>query len=271
MLPFRLQSPTVMSPYQSILYTWEDPCKERTLQWNASNATSNDVPFCLWRDGYGVQRIQLQSDLPPTSPPANVQTSTNSMSSKITAGLRRLSKPSFDANAKVNGSETEDTTNELFVYWVSFLDSGQRVLLLTTDADTALRTKNMIDPENGSFELLVAVTGVGLSLATDPAQPTQELAYVSAQESAPSWEVLVSRGWCPMPFELATWCEENYLKNEKTAKLKTLMHVDFEKMQLIKPFFAEIRRIQNPAIWLQYRRSPRQVYLHCKLHHLQVS
>jgi vacuolar protein sorting-associated protein 13A/C len=260
-----------MSPYQSILYTWEDPCKERTLQWNASNATSNDVPFCLWRDGYGVQRIQLQSDLPPTSPPANVQTSSNSMSSKITAGLRRLSKPSFDANAKVNGSETEDTSNELFVYWVSFLDSGQRVLLLTTDADTALRTKNMIDPENGSFELLVAVTGVGLSLATDPAQPTQELAYVSAQESAPSWEVLVSRGWCPMPFELATWCEENYLQNEKSAKLKTLMHIDFEKMQLIKPFFAEVRRIQNPAIWLQYRRSPRQVYLHCKLHHLQVS
>jgi len=190
------------------------------------------------------------------------------MSSKITAGLRRLSKPSFDAASKLNDDSSE--TSEIFIYWVSFLESGQRVLLLTTDADTALRTKSMIDPEKGSFELILSLTGVGVSLATDPDNPTQELAYVSAQESAPSWEVLVSRGWCPMPFELAAWCEEKFTQKVSSAKLKTLMHIDLEKMQLIKPFFAELRRVQNPAIWMQYRRSPRQVYVHWKLHHLQV-
>lgn len=32
----------LLSPYQSVLYTWDDPCKERSLLWNVYNKKCKD-------------------------------------------------------------------------------------------------------------------------------------------------------------------------------------------------------------------------------------
>ncbi|CAB3363763.1 Hypothetical predicted protein [Cloeon dipterum] len=266
--PTSFQAATVLNPYQSILYTWDNHCKERVLLWNACNSNTDDMPVNIWKDGCGIKKVELQNDQPPPSPTPTPANSTISMSSKISAGLRRLSKPSFDAAAKVQ--EDSNKLDEVFIYWVSFLECGQRVLLLTTDLDTALRTRNMIEFEKGSTEIIFSLRGVGASLAIDEDDPTTELAYFSLQESAPNWEVLVSQDWCPMPFELAAWCEEKFIQGLPSAKLKTLIHIDLEKMKLIKPFFAEVRRIQSPAVWMQYRKSSRQVFINWKIHQIQI-
>lgn len=48
------------------------------------------------------------------------------------------------------------------------------------------------------------------------------------------------------------------------------LQVDFEKMQMTKPFYGDLRRRCYPGLWLQYRKSEQQSYLHCKLHRIQV-
>ncbi|XP_059475627.1 intermembrane lipid transfer protein VPS13C-like [Neocloeon triangulifer] len=262
------QNAIVLSPYHSLLYTWDDHCSERMLLWNVCNSNSDEIAVDIWKDGHGVQKLEI-NDLPPPSPsPIPPSSTTSSMSIKISAGLRRLSKPTFDAASKLQ--EDPCKGNEIFIYWVTFLESGQRVLLLTTDLETALRTKSMIEFEKGAFELNLSLKGLGISIAVDEDEPTKEIAYASLQESAPNWEIMVSQDWNPMPFELAAWCEEKFLMGVPSAQLKTLFHVDFEKMQLIKPFFAEVRRIQNPAVWLQYRKSSRQVYVNWKIQQVQI-
>lgn len=34
----------LLSPYQSVLYTWDDPTKERTLMWNIYNRNKPGFP-----------------------------------------------------------------------------------------------------------------------------------------------------------------------------------------------------------------------------------
>ena len=48
------------------------------------------------------------------------------------------------------------------------------------------------------------------------------------------------------------------------------VQIDFEKMQMTKPFFGEIRRKHRPAIWIQYRRSKHMSLFHFQLHRLQI-
>ncbi|GFU59764.1 vacuolar protein sorting-associated protein 13, partial [Nephila pilipes] len=39
---------------------------------------------------------------------------------------------------------------------------------------------------------------------------------------------------------------------------------------MIKPFFGQLRRFYSPALWLQLRKSPYQIYAHLKIHRFQV-
>jgi hypothetical protein len=48
------------------------------------------------------------------------------------------------------------------------------------------------------------------------------------------------------------------------------LQVDFEKMQMTKPFYGDLRRRYYPGLLLQYRKSEQQSYLHSKLHRIQV-
>ena len=37
----------LLGPYQSMLYTWEDPTAERQLLWNAYNSKAVDIPAMI--------------------------------------------------------------------------------------------------------------------------------------------------------------------------------------------------------------------------------
>lgn len=53
---------------------------------------------------------------------------------------------------------------KVIVYWVSYLEGLQRVLLFTQDERIAYYTYSKIDSEKSNMELFLSIKGVGLSL-----------------------------------------------------------------------------------------------------------
>lgn len=49
----------MLNPYQSLLYTWDDPCKERTLLWNVYNNKGKDFCVPFWKDGFGEEKVSF--------------------------------------------------------------------------------------------------------------------------------------------------------------------------------------------------------------------
>jgi len=72
------------------------------------------------------------------------------------------------------------------VYWVSYLEGPQRVLLFTQDERIAYQTRSNVDAEKSNMELFVSLSGIGVSLVS-PAVPrhvnveTQQTSYVQGQ------------------------------------------------------------------------------------------
>ena len=54
--------------------------------------------------------------------------------------------------------------DKVVVYWVSYLEGRQRVLLLTQDERLAQHTRRRICAERSNFELVLSLAGIGLSL-----------------------------------------------------------------------------------------------------------
>lgn len=52
------------------------------------------------------------------------------------------------------------------VYWVSYLENQQRVLLFTQDERVASNVRSRIDAEKSNTELFVSLCGVGVSLVS---------------------------------------------------------------------------------------------------------
>lgn len=50
---------TLLSPNQSVLYTWDDPTEERVLYWNVYSKKSKGFIAKYEKEGYGQERINL--------------------------------------------------------------------------------------------------------------------------------------------------------------------------------------------------------------------
>lgn len=82
-----MQQVALLSPYQSLLYTWDDPCKERTLLWNVYNKKSKDFMSEIWKDGYGQERVSFHMVRKQGSAPTSSQPPT--VTAKLSASLKR--------------------------------------------------------------------------------------------------------------------------------------------------------------------------------------
>nr|CAD7393578.1 unnamed protein product [Timema cristinae] len=267
----------LLSPYQSLLYTWDDPCKERVLFWNVYNNKCKGFLGHIWKDGYGQERVSFHTVKQPS-----VSTATPTVTAKLSASLKRLSPKSPVHNGSSSSDDTESDEqkpqqmkktrkDKVIVYWVSYLEGKQRVMLFTQDERIAYHARYIIDAEKSGLELFVSLRGVGVSLGTESARQNQEeLAYISLTDSSPLWEVNVAHRWKPLTLELASWIEDKWRQDQKKAQMKDYVHVDFEKMHMTKPFYGELRRSHQPGVWLQYRRSEHLSYLQCRLYRLQV-
>lgn len=122
--------------------------------------------------------------------------------------------------------------------------------------------------EHCDLDCLFSLSGIGMSLFTD--RPRKEYIYLSIAEVPAIWEVNVGHKWKQLTLELASWIEDKYKLNYKKCQLKDYIQIDFEKMFMIKPFFAELKRTYNPAIYAQYRKSNKHKYYNMKLQQLQI-
>ncbi|KAF4528446.1 hypothetical protein B566_EDAN017050 [Ephemera danica] len=263
----------VLGSGQALLYTWDEPCKEpRQLLWSVAKGESGYVAE-IGRDGFGHERLSGNSSGTEKQPQQH-----GKLSSRLSAGLRKLSVRPAPEPLPSSSDEDDSQGSERggVVHWVSYLEGRQRVLLITRDERLARQVRAArLDPERVSFELCVALAGVGMSLCGEDTvrRRPREVAYLSLQDAAPVWEVLGARRWRALPGELAAWLEEQWREQPRPARaqLRDLVHVDLTTLRMTKPFFGELRRRHAPALWLQYRRGEATSYLLGRVHRLQAT
>lgn len=248
---------TLLSPYQSVLYTWDDPTIERTLMWNLYNRKKPGFIARIHRDGFGKEKVSFRSLRPP-----------------VTETKKTFKKSSVDQSSTDDDSESENgvlpkkTRRDIVVvYWISFLDQNQRVLLFTQDERIWKHARKAVDGEKSRLECFVSLHGLGVSLVNGA---LVELAYLSLSSAPAQWEVKVNDAWKPLTLELAAWLEYRWSCRTKSAELKDYVQVDFEKMQMTKPFLGSLQRTYHPALWLQYRQSDQQTLVLAKIRRIQL-
>ncbi|XP_064292158.1 intermembrane lipid transfer protein VPS13A-like [Plodia interpunctella] len=266
----------LLSPYQSMLYTWDDPAKERKLLWNIYNNKGKGFVADFTQDGFGEEKVSFHSVKHSTL------VATNSVTSKLTSTLKRLTprspEPCSSSSDDSDSSDLPDIhqktkkmrKDKVIVYWISYMESYQRVFALAQDERIAYQYKMRINSERSNYEVYLSLPGVSLSVCVPTNTGVKELAYLSITDSLPRWEVNINCKWKQLSTDLTAWVEDKYQNDQKKCQLKEYIHIDLEKMQMTKPFFAELRRSYNPAVWLQLRKSDTYTYCHLKLQRLQL-
>ncbi|KAM3960055.1 LOW QUALITY PROTEIN: intermembrane lipid transfer protein VPS13A [Aphomia sociella] len=266
----------LLSPYQSMLYTWDDPAKERKLVWNIYNNKGKGFVADFGQDGFGEEKVSFHSVKHSTL------VATSSVTSKLSSTLKKLTPKSPDpCSSSSDDSDSSDMPenhskskkmrkDKVIVYWISYMDGYQRVFALAQDERIAYQCRMRINSERSNYEVYMSLSGVSLSVCVQTNTGVKELAYMSVSDSLPKWEVHVSCKWKQLSPDLTAWIEDKYQTEQKKCQLKEYIHIDLEKMQMTKPFFSELRRTYQPGIWLQFRKSDTYTYCHLKVQRLQI-
>ncbi|XP_060801512.1 intermembrane lipid transfer protein Vps13 isoform X2 [Amyelois transitella] len=266
----------LLSPYQSMLYTWDDPSKERKLLWNIYNNKGKGYVADFSQDGFGEEKVSFHSVKHSTL------VATNSVTSKLSSTFKRLTpkspEPCSSSSDDSDSSDRPEThqkakkmrKDKVIVYWVSYMEGYQRVFALAQDERIAYQYKMRINSERSNYEVYMSLSGANLSVCVQTNTGVKELAYLSITDTLPRWEVNIGCKWKQLSPDLTAWIEDKYQNDQKKCQLKEYLHLDLEKMQMTKPFFSELRRTYNPGIWLQFRKSETHTYWHLKLQRLQL-
>ncbi|XP_076036664.1 intermembrane lipid transfer protein VPS13A-like isoform X3 [Oratosquilla oratoria] len=288
---------TLLAPHQSVLYTWDDPTLPRELMWNTYNRKSEDFSAVMNKDDHGSELITVTSLKPLVG---RTQSQSCVGNPKI-----RPKRPKYRQRARTTISSSTDDEDEdeeeeedkavrdqekplkfqnrntrkdkLVIYWVSYRQGGQRILLFTQS--DSLRAVMCKPTERASLELCLGLDRIGLSLMNST---PKEIAYFCISSAAAHWEMEMSGVWKTHPsLELAAWLEDQYLNNSQqrvnlrgSLKLRRLkkqnVMVDLERMRMIQPFSCRLRRTKRPGFWMHYRHSKHYVYFSSKIHRLQL-
>lgn len=154
---------------------------------------------------------------------------------------------------------------------IFFREGPQRILLFTQEQRVFENVLNTRFKELCTIETLLTVSGVGLSLFTSDKDNKEHL-YASVVGSPAIWEVNVGQKWKTLTLELASWIEDKYKRaaTHKKCQIKDYVHIDFEKMFMLKPFFAEIRRTYVPALSCHFKKSSKFLYGDFRLNYFQL-
>ncbi|KAF8773523.1 Vacuolar protein sorting-associated protein 13C like protein [Argiope bruennichi] len=248
---------TLLNPYQSVLYTWDDPSQERTLIWNLYNRKRMGFPARITRDGYGFEKVSFHS----------IRKTLVQQPSLRTSSMEQSSSSDDDSESEDGLLPKKTRKDKVVVHWVSYVEKEQRVLLFTQDDRIARQARKAVDGERASLEFFLSLNGIGLSIVSDA---HREIAYASLTSCPAIWEIEINHSWKLLTLELSAWLEDKWNSDVQKAQLKDYLQVDLSKMQMIKPFFGQLRRFYSPAFWLQLRKSPYQTYAHLKIHRFQV-
>ncbi|KAJ8665252.1 hypothetical protein QAD02_006914 [Eretmocerus hayati] len=166
------------------------------------------------------------------------------------------------------------------IYYVSFLDGIQRVLLFTSNFKIAEECRLFGALEIVDQDITMSIHGMGLSLVNNFNRT--ELLYMCIASSGIIWETrkTMTGRWRSLNNHEVNLIEEGYQKytrelqvDKETAyrvALEPKLEVDFLNMEMLRPHRRYIRRTFQTGLWVQYRTSPHQVQLHAKINRLQI-
>lgn len=165
------------------------------------------------------------------------------------------------------------------IYWVSFLDGLQRVLLFTydeksaTDLQVSKNTKITQDVE-------IEIFGIGLSMVNNAKQ--LEILYLGIASTDVVWKEKKKSYFKNMKGSDSKIVEtkyQEYLLDQVTGGTSHKQYavdlsgvvVDFQNMVIIKgPKKREIRRSFEPGFWFQQKKSQYQTHTHAKINRIQI-
>ncbi|XP_011135861.2 vacuolar protein sorting-associated protein 13C-like isoform X2 [Harpegnathos saltator] len=268
----------LLKPFQSLLYTWDDPTQTRELIWNVYNNNAIGYRAEFETDGCGHERVSFL-----TVERRNSASMHSSINTKSLSNARSWSEDTSGSTTHLANTESESKAqtlenmrqDEAEVYWVSYMESEQRVLLFTQHESVFLKAKSIIDPETSKREMYLSIAAIGISIVVQESSVSlhssrRELLYASMIDSSAHWELYFSKRWKSLSLELSAWLENKYMSSAKGAQLENLIDVDFTKMQMTKPFFGKLRRTYSPGIWLHRRESTTLCYLQGYVHRIQI-
>ncbi|XP_043479643.1 vacuolar protein sorting-associated protein 13 isoform X2 [Leptopilina heterotoma] len=166
------------------------------------------------------------------------------------------------------------------VYYVSFLDGTQRILLFTTSLKVAEDCQLAGDLEVIDQDITLSIHGVGLSLVNNVTK--SELLYMCIASSGIIWENRKTVGgrWRALDSREVGLIEEGYQRYMKEVQVDKETHyrvmlepkfeVDYLNMEMLRPSRRYMRRTFQTGLWIQYRTSSHQVHLHAKINKLQI-
>ncbi|XP_071825694.1 intermembrane lipid transfer protein VPS13A-like isoform X3 [Apostichopus japonicus] len=169
--------------------------------------------------------------------------------------------------------------NSTPVYWVSFLDGTQRLLLFTEDIAKATKAQQAAELEQVDQEVILSLPGIGLSLVNNFTR--KEISYIGITSSGIIWQNKIRRRWKDLNIKEMKALEDGYQKHQvevannkdappKNVKLEHHLEVDFTSMVMVKPNKRSMQRTYQHGVWLQLRKSAHQFQFHIKLNRLQV-
>ncbi|XP_034653735.1 vacuolar protein sorting-associated protein 13 [Drosophila subobscura] len=164
------------------------------------------------------------------------------------------------------------------VFWVSFLDGLQRVLLFTEDESIAKRTESTAALQTITQSIDLRIHGIGLSVINN--QTGLDILYLGVTSSGIIWE---SKKESKKRFKEMTIHDTDLLEAEyqrylvhksvndvQSYRLDNKFPIDFDNMVLKKASDRQLRRSFYPAIWVSNKSSPFQNQLHIKINRVQV-
>lgn len=187
-----------------------------------------------------------------------------------------------DKKNQVNSLE-KDTVEEFFadsdtkVYFTSFLDGMQRVIMFTQDLVLATMAQQAGELEMADQDITLALAGLGLSLVDNLEK--RDICYISICSSGVIWETKKKR-FKGMKLKDSETVEKHYQKFQhdtvegKKAKprvhTENKMEIDFGEMMMYKPKKCRVRRSFQHGIWINFKTSAHSTQLHAKMQHIQI-
>ncbi|XP_076681161.1 vacuolar protein sorting 13C isoform X2 [Andrena cerasifolii] len=166
------------------------------------------------------------------------------------------------------------------VFYVSFLDGTQRILLFTPNMKIAEDCQLVGDFETIEQDITLSIHGVGLSLVNNLTR--LELLYMCIASSGIIWETCktMSHRWRALSTREVVLIEDGYQRYMREIQigrevpqkmiLEPKLEIDYFNMEMLRPHRRYLRRNFQTGLWLQYRTSAHQVQLHAKINRLQI-
>ena len=171
----------------------------------------------------------------------------------------------------INQIVSHDSGKEVF--WVSFLNGTQRVLLLTNDESIADSVQSANQLDHITQEIMLEIHGVGLSLVNN--QKQFDLMYIGIASSGVIWEECKKSGrFKQMKIQETIDMErlyQTYLAHTKVNHARKYflesahLEVDFDEMIIKKSTNRKIRRAFYPGLWIEMKSSSHQMQFHAKV------